>query len=83
MKKMRYSLTGQRILYWTCAIECWITEATNTHPEYVIRIAFPRQQLFQERASMLRLYVHCHFFILITDNIFVILTKKSKQLSLS
>jgi hypothetical protein len=35
--------------------ECWITKATDTHVayEYVIIIAFPRQQLFRERASML------------------------------
>jgi hypothetical protein len=33
---------------------CWITKATNTHSEYVTLIAFPRQQLLRERASMLR-----------------------------
>ena len=33
---------------------CWITWATDTHSEYVIRIAFPRQQWLQECASMLR-----------------------------
>jgi hypothetical protein len=33
---------------------CWITGATDTHSEYVIRIAFPRQQWLQECASMLR-----------------------------
>jgi hypothetical protein len=32
----------------------WITKATNKHSEYVILIAFPRQQLLRERASMLR-----------------------------
>ena len=31
---------------------CW--RATNTHSEYVILIAFPLQQWFHERASMLR-----------------------------
>jgi hypothetical protein len=39
--------------------ECWITKATDTHSEYVILIAFPRQQWLRERASVLRLYVHC------------------------
>jgi hypothetical protein len=24
---------------------CWITKATNAHSEYIIFIAFPRQQL--------------------------------------
>jgi hypothetical protein len=32
----------------------WITEATDTHSEYVILIAFPLQQCINERASNLR-----------------------------
>jgi hypothetical protein len=35
-------------------IACWITQATDTLPEYVILIAFPRQQWLRERAAMLR-----------------------------
>jgi hypothetical protein len=31
---------------------CWITKATDTHSEYVILIAFPRQQWLRERASV-------------------------------
>ena len=31
----------------------WITKATNTHPEYVVLIALPRQQCLRERASIL------------------------------
>jgi hypothetical protein len=38
---------------------CWITKAVNTHSEYVILTAFPRQQILRERASLLRLLVHC------------------------
>jgi hypothetical protein len=38
---------------------CWITKATDTHSEYVILIAFPRQQWLRDRASMLSSYVHC------------------------
>jgi hypothetical protein len=34
---------------------CWVTEVTNTHSEYIILIAFSRQQWFLERVSMLRL----------------------------
>ena len=34
----------------------WITKATDTHLDYVVLIAFPRQQWFHERASMLCLY---------------------------
>jgi hypothetical protein len=37
----------------------WITKATDTHPEYVTLIAFPRQQWLRERASVIRLYVNC------------------------
>jgi len=33
---------------------CWTTNATDTHSEYVIHIAFPLQQWLHERASMLR-----------------------------
>ena len=35
----------------------WITEAKNTHAEYVLLIAFPLQQWLVERASML----HCTY----------------------
>jgi hypothetical protein len=32
---------------------CWINEATNTESEYVMVIAFQRQQWLHERASLL------------------------------
>jgi len=32
---------------------CWITKATNTHSDYILLIAFPRQEWLGERASML------------------------------
>ena len=38
---------------------CWIPKATDTHSEYVILIAFPRQQWLRERALSITLYVHC------------------------
>jgi len=37
---------------WRKRIARWITKAINTHPEYVILIAFPLQQWLQQRASM-------------------------------
>jgi len=37
---------------------CWINKATNTHSEYVIFPAFPRQQWLRECALVLGLYVH-------------------------
>jgi hypothetical protein len=39
---------------WRMRITCWIPEATNTHSEYVILIAFPLQRWLHERALMLR-----------------------------
>jgi hypothetical protein len=33
---------------------CWIIKATDTHSEYEIHIAFPREQWLRERASILR-----------------------------
>jgi len=41
-------------------IACWITTATDIHSEYVILIAFPRQQCLCERSLMLR-YTHMPF----------------------
>jgi hypothetical protein len=43
---------------WRMICASWMTETTDTHSEYVKRIAFPRQQI-GERASILRLYVRC------------------------
>jgi hypothetical protein len=42
---------------------CWVTKATDTHSEYVILIAFARQKRSRERASNLRLYVHCLSYV--------------------
>jgi len=45
---------------WRFRITCWILKATNTHTECVIRIAFPLQQWWGERASMIRCtYIAC------------------------
>ena len=35
-------------------LACCITQATNTHSEYLMFIAFPLQRLLHDRASMLR-----------------------------
>ena len=32
---------------------CWITKATNTHSEYAMLTAFPRQQWLRERTTVL------------------------------
>ena len=41
---------------WRTRIACWLTKTTDTHSEYVIRIAFPRQ-ILSASASILRSYV--------------------------
>jgi hypothetical protein len=53
-------------IIWHMRLACWITKATNTHSEYVIRIAFPLQQWLHERASMLR-YTYIACLVLIFD----------------
>jgi len=35
---------------WRMRIACWIPKATDTHLEYVIRIALPLQKYLHERA---------------------------------
>ena len=54
MWKILYSRAGYGLTIRRMRIACWIPEATNTHPEYIILIAFTLQQRLQERASMLR-----------------------------
>jgi hypothetical protein len=45
---------------WRMRIASWVLKTTNTHPEYVIPIAFPLQQWLNERASALRYtYIAC------------------------
>jgi hypothetical protein len=60
----KYGRAGQATddntrIIWRMRFACWITKATDTHTEYVILMAFPRQLKFREGASMLRLYIHC------------------------
>jgi len=47
-------------------LACWITQAIDTHPEYVILIAFPLQDLFRERTSML--YIMATLYAINTDS---------------
>ena len=48
---------------WRVHISQLVTKATNTHSEYVIRIAFPLQQWLHERACKLR-YTYCTVAVL-------------------
>jgi len=52
----------QHMTIWGMRIACWIPKASYTHSEYVILIAFPRQQWLHERALMLR-YTYIAFFV--------------------
>jgi len=44
---------------WRMRFACCMLQATNTHSQYAILIAFPRQQCLYESASVLRSYAHC------------------------
>jgi hypothetical protein len=44
---------------WRMRIACRVPDATNTHSEHVILIAFPRQPWLRETVLVLRLYVRC------------------------
>ena len=47
-------------IIWRMRITYWITRATDTHSEYVMLIAFPRQQWLRERDAMIRYaYIAC------------------------
>jgi len=55
---------------WRMRIADWITKATNTHSEYVKRIAFPLQQCLYESASVLGYtYTACLVYLKISFSI--------------
>jgi len=63
----KYCRAGQDTDENTAHAHCmWIPKDTNTHSEYVILIAIPRQQWLHERALMLRLYYTVCVFVLFT-----------------
>jgi hypothetical protein len=49
----RNILHSQYFIFRLMRFTCWLNKATNTHSEYVIITAFPQQQWFHKRASML------------------------------
>jgi len=58
MRKNDVEWGSPQMTIWRIA--CWVPKATNTHTGCVILIAFPLQQWFHERASMLRnTYIVC------------------------
>jgi hypothetical protein len=55
-----------QVTAWSTRIACRIANATDTHSRYAILISFPLQHWLQERASMLRLYLHRLSFYILT-----------------
>ena len=67
-----------KMTIWHMRFVCWISEATNTHSQYVIPIDFPQQQWLHERASMLRdTYIACVVVIVTVRQQCVILNVRS------
>jgi hypothetical protein len=65
MWKYIVELDRPQMNVWCMRFDCWITEATATHSEYVILIAFPLQQCLQERASLLQ-YTYFTYLLVLT-----------------
>ena len=53
MWKNIVELGRPKMTIWRMRIACWIPKVTNTHSEYVILIAFLRQEWLREFSSML------------------------------
>jgi hypothetical protein len=52
-----------QITVWRTRIACWIPKATNTHPEYVMLIAFSRHQWLYERVLLLHYTYFARFVV--------------------
>ena len=53
---------------------CWICKGTDTHSEYGIRIAFPRQLVVTQMRMNVKLYVHCP--VLLHYNIWILNSRR-------
>jgi hypothetical protein len=58
-----------QITVWHMSFACWITDAIDTHSEYVILTVCPWQQWLFQRPWMLRLYVQPEDFKMEIDQI--------------
>ena len=54
MRKITVERGRTQMGIWCVRIACWISEATNTHSEYVTFISCPLQQRVPEQAPVLR-----------------------------
>jgi hypothetical protein len=59
MRKNMVQPDRTQVTIWHVRFARWVIKAADTHLEYVLFIAFPRQVWFRERLSMLCLYVPC------------------------
>ena len=57
-----------QITIWRMRIACWVSNATNTHSEYVLPIAFPLQQLLKQHSSVLG-YTHSECLVIFYFNL--------------
>jgi len=57
-KYCRASQVTDDNIIWPLRISCQMFNARDTHSEYLLLIAFPRQEMIRERASILRLNLH-------------------------
>ena len=64
MWKNTVGMERSQMAIWRTRFECCIRKATNTHSEYVKRIALAQQYGFHESATMLRhTFSECTVFI--------------------
>ena len=56
----KYCRAGQlQMTIWLMCIACWIPNATDTHSEYVVFIAFSTATMVTGKRLNVTLYVHC------------------------
>ena len=51
-------------IIWRMRLACWIPKATDTHSEYSVIIAFPRQEMVTGRRLTMLRYTHIACLIL-------------------
>jgi hypothetical protein len=81
-------LDNPHVTGWLMCFVCWITEATDTHKEYVIPIVFLSQQWLLEHTSVLHyMYIACFvnisfFFFFLLKTIFEKELMKAKEIAI-
>jgi hypothetical protein len=69
-----------QITLWSMRIACCIPKATDTVSDYVLRLAFPLQQLLHASASMLRdKCIACLLYTIYSNNCITVRYKKTIQ----